>query len=470
MIRNILSNALKYTKVGKILLGIRRQGTHIRIEIWDSGLGIPESELQSIFEEYHQIGNSARERANGLGLGLAIVKRLGDMLGHRVSVCSRLGKGSVFAIEARASEPGRSYPVKPLWTADASALPASTVVSGTILLIEDAPDIRLLLEALLFTEGYQIATASDGIEAIDMITRNLVRPDLILADFNLPNGMNGLQLAAKARHLMHRALPVIILSGDISAETLATIASERCVQLAKPVKLNELRRVVQEQILLGQSKSANHMHVLPPSAQPSQPVVYIVDDDDGLRRALGDVLQAEGLEVEDFPSSESFIAAFRPGREACLLIDATLPGMSGLDLLRYLAANGHHLPSVMITGNGDIAIAVEAMKAGATDFIEKPVSAKTLLASTERALNLARHGRQRDEERDLAISQLAGLTPRQHQIMDMILAGHPNKNIAADLGISQRTVENHRAAIMKRTGSASLPDLARVAVAAEPKK
>jgi two-component system CheB/CheR fusion protein len=469
MIRNILSNALKYTRTGKILLGCRRHHGHIRIEVWDTGLGIKQSELQSIFEEYHQIDNAARERSKGLGLGLAIVKRLGDLLGHTVSVRSTPGKGSVFAIDVPVSDIKRASGVPAIPDASGTTQTGAPSPSGTILVIEDEPEIRMLLESLLTTDGYRVATAADGLEAIDMITRQLIRPDLILADFNLPKGMTGLEVAAKARHILHKHLPAVILSGDISLETLADIAAQGCAQLAKPVKLGELRQAIQRKLTIWREAT-------PPAAKTrtdsralmSGPVVFIVDDDDTLRQTLRELLEGEGRTVEDFSSCEAFIAAFHPGREACLLIDATLPGMSGLNLLRHLKAEGHLLPAIMITGNGDIAIAVDAMKAGAADFIEKPVGRSALVACVDRALLIARDGQQISEWHEAAISNLADLTPRQHQIMDMILAGHPNKNIAADLGISQRTVENHRAAIMKRTGATSLPELARIAVLAGP--
>lgn len=467
MVRNILSNGLKYTKTGKILLGCRRRGRHTCIELWDSGLGIPEGELQSIFEEYHQIGNVARERVNGLGLGLAIVKRLGTMLGHNVSVRSWLGKGSAFTIETRSPKVRQGkFKIEPY----ATPTPATeiSVAHGSILVIEDEPDIRLLLEALLTADGHHVMTAGDGIEALDMITRNLVRPDMILADFNLPCGINGLQLAAKARHILHRAVPVIILTGDISTETLANIKASHCLYLSKPVKLTELRLAVQRKLTNGEIMSHKLIEQLSlPDKEPPGPVVYIVDDDDSLRLGLRELLEASHYRVEDFASCEAFNIAYHPGREACLLIDALLPGMSGLDLLHEIRAQGHNLPAIMITGNGDVAVAVDGMKAGAIDFLEKPVGAKALVASVERALAAASQGQSRAVGHDAAVAQLAGLTPRQHQIMDMILAGHPNKNIAADLHISQRTVENHRAAIMKRTGSTSLPDLARIAVAAD---
>ncbi len=123
----------------------------------------------------------------------------------------------------------------------------------------------------------------------------------------------------------------------------------------------------------------------------------------------------------------------------------------------------------MITGHGDVAMAVQAMKVGAADFIEKPVGYKELLASVERALEQAGDSAKAFAWRDTAASVIAGLTGRQRQVMELVLAGHPSKNIAADLGVSQRTVENHRAAVMKKTGSRSIPALIRLALAATPR-
>jgi two-component system CheB/CheR fusion protein len=140
--------------------------------------------------------------------------------------------------------------------------------------------------------------------------------------------------------------------------------------------------------------------------------------------------------------------------------------MTGLELLRKLHDDGHSLPAIMITGDSDVAIAVEAMKAGAIDFIEKPIGREELIASLNRALELSRDSHKFVERRESAATHLEGLTPRQIQVMEMVLAGQPSKNIAADLGISQRTVENHRMRIMKRTGSRSLPALARLALIA----
>jgi two-component system, chemotaxis family, CheB/CheR fusion protein len=196
------------------------------------------------------------------------------------------------------------------------------------------------------------------------------------------------------------------------------------------------------------------------------PTIFIVDDDSALREALRDLLEANGRPVEIFDRSEAFLAAYHPGRRGCLLVDARLPGMSGLELLRRLNSEPHRLPAIMITGYGDVAMAVRAMKAGAADFIEKPIGYQELLASIDRALEQAADTAKASAWRETAASSLAGLTARQRQIMDLVLAGHPSKNIAADLGVSQRTVENHRAAVMKKTGSRSIPALIRLALAA----
>jgi two-component system, chemotaxis family, CheB/CheR fusion protein len=141
--------------------------------------------------------------------------------------------------------------------------------------------------------------------------------------------------------------------------------------------------------------------------------------------------------------------------------------MNGLDLLQRLKDNGRHLHSIMMTGSSDVTMAVKAMKAGASDFIEKPLEHSELLESIDRALEQSKDDSKRVTWHQQSADLIATLTARQKQIMKMVLAGHPSKNIAADLCISQRTVENHRASIMSKTGSKSLPGLARLALAAE---
>jgi two-component system CheB/CheR fusion protein len=200
--------------------------------------------------------------------------------------------------------------------------------------------------------------------------------------------------------------------------------------------------------------------------RPDGPIIFVVDDDGHVRQGIRQVLEDDGQTVKDFATCRAFLDAYRPGTEACLLIDAYLPVMNGIQLLEHLKEAGHSLPSIMITGNSDVPMAVHAMKAGATNFIEKPIGRTELLEAVRQALEESRDSNKIDDWRASAAKQVASLTARQREIMTMVLAGHPSKNIASDLKISQRTVENHRASIMKKTGTKSLPALARLALAA----
>jgi len=260
---------------------------------------------------------------------------------------------------------------------------------------------------------------------------------------------------------------VIILTGDISTEALKRIAGQDCVQLNKPVKAIELTETIR--LLLASTETSSRAPVRPAPGcvqPPESPVVFVVDDDSHVREGLRDLLEADGRTVEDFASCEAFLAAHRPGRQGCLLVDAYLPGMTGLELLKRLQDGDRRLPAIMITGSSDVPMAVEAMKSGASDFIEKPIGRKELLASVNRALEQSQDATKLSAFQQDATERIGTLTIRQREIMGMVLAGHPSKNIAVDLKLSQRTVEHHRAEIMKRTGTNSLPALARLALAA----
>ncbi len=462
MLRNLLANALKYTEHGKVMLGCRRKAGMLSIEIWDTGIGIPEKEYQAIFEEYHQLDSPARERSLGLGLGLSIVQRLGNLMGHKVHVRSQRGKGSVFTIEVGLSSDEIPLPFENQQLAMKSTAKENIGRIGTILVIEDDQEVRTLLELFLKDAGHRVATAADGRVALKLVTREKFYPDLILADYNLPNGMHGLQIASKLREKLKSQVPVIVLTGDISTGSLRDIALQNCVQLNKPVKLKELTKVIQQ--LLPAQAQPDHLSVS--LETDAKPTIFIIDDDDGIRAVIRSILEEKNWAVEDYATGEDFLKAYSPGRKGCILIDVSLPGMTGLDLLARLNRQDNKLPAIIITGHSDVPMAVQAMKGGASDFIEKPISQEELVASIQRALEQSEDSGKLLAHRETAARNLAGLTSRQLQIMELVLAGHPSKNIATDLGISQRTVENHRAVIMKKTGAKSLPALARLALTA----
>jgi two-component system CheB/CheR fusion protein len=193
----------------------------------------------------------------------------------------------------------------------------------------------------------------------------------------------------------------------------------------------------------------------------------VVDDDPSIRLAVREVLEGHGVQVEDFDSAEAFLAAYQPGREGCLLLDAHMPGMSGLALLSTLRARQDNLPVILITGGGDIALAVAAMRAGASNFLEKPVGRAEILACVDLAVGQSHDARLVDIARHAAASRVATLTVRQREVLRRVLAGEPSKNIAADLAISQRTVENHRSEIMHKMQVRSIPELVKLAIDSE---
>lgn len=466
MMRNLLSNAMKYTKKGGVLLGCRRSEKTVRIEVWDSGLGIHVTQLSAIFDEYHQIDNAARELSLGLGLGLSIVQRLGVLLGHHVAVRSIYGKGSVFSIEAEiATAPSRPIAER----VPAAAVPAIRLdapLLGSILVIEDDPNIRQLLEIFLTEEGHIVAAASDGVNAVKLFTSGTIEPDVIIADYNLPNGLNGIQVIAQLRKLPSKPFSVIVCTGDISTETLKIIAQSDCAQMSKPMKLADLSNAVQHGLAVaraaGRKKSSENNG---PAAAPKK-AILIIDDDPAVRSSMRALFEASGQHVETFHDCETFLLVAPAEANACLLVDANLPGMSGIELLQKLSAAHSQLPAIMITGQGDVKLAVQAIKAGAFDFVEKPLSEDDLMDCVNRAFAHSRNDSDLIVRQKGAFSRINLLTSRQRQVLKMVLAGHPSKNIAADLGISQRTVENHRASIMEKTGTKSIPALTRLAVMA----
>mgnify|MGYP001295845101 FL=1 len=198
------------------------------------------------------------------------------------------------------------------------------------------------------------------------------------------------------------------------------------------------------------------------STQDTKGTVYVVDDDDAIRDSLRWLLEANDYKVELYDSGESFIAKYDPNAIAVLVLDVRMPGMSGLEVQEHLLAIKADLPIIFITGHGDVPMAVRALKKGAVDFIEKPFQQAALKAQVEHMLNEARERRMKNERQSLNEALLAKLTPREQQVLERIVAGRLNKQIADDLGISIKTVEAHRASIMDKTNSGTVADLMRV--------
>jgi two-component system response regulator FixJ len=194
------------------------------------------------------------------------------------------------------------------------------------------------------------------------------------------------------------------------------------------------------------------------------PTVFVVDDDPAMRESLSFLVDSVGLEVECFATARDFLDRYDGRRGGCLVLDVRMPGMSGLELQERLADRGIDIPIVMITGFGDVPMAVRALKRGALDFIEKPFTDQDLLDRIHEALERDRNRRaERARKEDIA-ARIAKLTPREHQVMDCVLAGKPNKVIAAELTLSPKTIEVHRARMMDKMQVASLAELLQLVI------
>lgn len=194
--------------------------------------------------------------------------------------------------------------------------------------------------------------------------------------------------------------------------------------------------------------------------------ICIVDDDQAVRDSLAWLVESVGLSARTFPDAPSFLAHPPPDDAGCLLLDVRMPGMSGLELQEELIRRGVGLPVIILTGHGDVPMAVRAMKQGALDFIEKPFNDQKLLDTVHRALALAREQRRREGSRQAAEQRLATLTPREREVMELVVAGKSNKEVATTLAISIKTVETHRARIMEKLEVDSLAALVRLSLAA----
>ncbi len=195
-----------------------------------------------------------------------------------------------------------------------------------------------------------------------------------------------------------------------------------------------------------------------------QPTVFVVDDDDAVRKSLRFLFKSLGLTADCYATAQDFLARYRPEQPGCLVLDVRMPGMSGLELQQALNLRGAMLPVIFITGHGDIPMAVEAMQHGAFDFLQKPFRDQDLLDRVQRALAKDAENRKAHRDVEQLRRRFAELTPREREVLQLLMAGKSNKVMAADLGLSQRTVEIHRARVMEKTGAHSIAQLVRMAL------
>ncbi len=267
VLRNLLNNAIRYTREGRILFGCRRRGDHLRIEVWDTGIGIPKSQLKLIFREFHQLGNPQRDRRQGLGLGLAIVERLGALLGHRILVESTPNRGSMFAIEVPiATGVARSTAPKQLQL-------AINRTDLALVVIDDEPDVLDSMRLVLESWGHRVLTALDADEALRRLPDLGRAPDLIIADYRLQNGNTGGQAIARIRVRLKSVVPAIIVTGDTAPERLRQAKANGHGLLHKPVHPDALRAAIDEALTRPRSRNSMVRPRLPAAAVLHAPLM-----------------------------------------------------------------------------------------------------------------------------------------------------------------------------------------------------
>ncbi|HYG90783.1 MAG TPA: ATP-binding protein [Azospirillum sp.] len=226
IVRNLVSNAIRYTPSGGILVGLRRSGRTVRVVVYDTGCGIPAEMQTVIFEEFRQLGNPERDRSKGMGLGLAIVARTAELLGHRLNLRSLANRGSAFSVEVPLLPPST------VAVQSSFELPFPAATGASVLLVEDDPMQAMALASILETAGFRVTTANGWRSANQALRR--VTPDLIVSDFRLPDGVSGLDIIRAARQRFERFIPAILVTGDTQAAIAEEAAAEACAVFHKP--------------------------------------------------------------------------------------------------------------------------------------------------------------------------------------------------------------------------------------------
>jgi len=233
IVRNLVSNAVRYTDAGRIVVGCRRRGGRLAIQVLDTGRGIPAGEIDRVFEEYYQLGNPERDRAKGLGLGLAIVRRLTDLLGCRLAVRSVVGSGSCFEVEV---------PLTERETAEQDDEAGSgALATGLVVVVDDEVSIRDGMTTLLASWGHQVVAAGSGNEAMQLLATDPRRPDVIICDYRLRSGENGIDVIERLQAEYNDAIPALLITGDTAPDRLAEAHASGMLLLHKPVSNSKLR-------------------------------------------------------------------------------------------------------------------------------------------------------------------------------------------------------------------------------------
>jgi two-component system CheB/CheR fusion protein len=449
LVRVLLLVAVKMIRHGKLLFGCRRRRHSIMLQIWASGEMIEPGQQQSILDEFHHGVAYSKE----LGIVHSIVKPLSGLLGLSVKARSQAGSGLLFTADLRQNRISQLHRV----TEAALGSPSSeTAAPGVVAAFTDNSLDHEPLKLVLEQAGYRVVAVRYDAGQVKLDSGAGMLPEVIVAEFALLADDAAARVIEKMRTAMGPHTPIIVITNESSAELQSSPDRDPVTYLSRPASPEEITALV------SQSLAAARTRFITPrtrNRRSSNQTTFIVDDDHLLLDAMSALLKVRDERTEVYSSAEGFLKSYATSRRGCLVVDDKLPGLGGVELLEELKDKGAMLPGIVITGHGDIAGAVRAMRAGAIDYIEKPVSAGQLLSAIERALEIDRELADKLARRQELRARYATLTEREREVLEHVANGASSKVIGRMLKISQRTVENHRSRVMKRMGANSLSDL-----------
>lgn len=463
LLNMLLADAIRHTENGKILVGCRRQGSCIRLEIWDTGISLSSHDLHANLSPLTSNQNDP-SLSHILGLSRYIVLRFAAHLGYKVEIRSDSGKKNLFALMIAAAQ---------FTTAPSATDSTPRTGDPFILLVEPDTTQREALDMLLQMEGFHTIAAADAAKALSCLAQ--IPPDctlIIVAGADLPGRFNGIELVQHIRDTLRRAIPAVFLGKrKHSYDTMEKPASH--IQfIDKPAHPATLLAAIESAFGALDPGWRHALSSKPlitvnmPAPASSESEIAIIDDEPGICDALRTILEAGGYKIETFNAAESYLADAKPTRFKCVLLDITLPGMSGLELQDRLNLLPDRPQLIFLTGNADLETVVRAMRNGAVDFMHKPVQGQALLKSVAAALTNGRTPHAEHAQHEDITRRLARLTRREREVLERVVNGELNKNIAADLGISERTTEHHRQSVMRKMEAKSLAMLVHMMSAA----
>ncbi len=472
ILQNFVSNALRFTHAGRVLVGCRRNGDRLRVEVWDTGPGIPADEMGRIFGQYQRVARPHVPSGAGVGLGLYVAKGLADLLECKLDVQSLPGKGSVFSLElplvAARSEEG----------AEPTDIVAPVEALPEVLIVCSDQEARNMLATILRLEGYKVEAVADANEALAKSAASGFEAACVVVDETPGDTFSGNGLLWSLRNAGHDRIRGIVLTDNETTEYAQQVSLNGGMALVKPAKAHEIIAHV-AQGYRENGLAAPNTRAAAAEAREAEPapidqpfIVAVAMRQDEVAARIVRMLEDTGRRTESFRSGDELLARLPSAPPSCVVLGDQLPGPPITELISRLRSHPTgEIPVIMVTTPESIDQVVAGVRAGAIDVIEVTSSPERaggaepelddghVLEAVERGVAQRLVTRAEAQAAREARERLERLTPREREIATLLAAGHSNKEIASRLGLSGRTIENHRAQIRAKTRIRSLADL-----------